>query len=89
MTPDALLAWRRSQGFSQADAARSLGLSLRGWQNYESGVREPPKSLQLAIMRGVVLANLATRLEAKGPLNRLQTAQEIRNLLDSEFPSNV
>ena len=82
MTPAQLLAWRHSLGLSQAAAARSLGLSVRGYQNYESGLREPPLSLALAIRRGVILANLATRLERDPAW--LATAREIRRLLVDE-----
>ena len=39
MTPDQLRAWRSGLKFSQQKAADSLGLSLRGYQNYESGAR--------------------------------------------------
>lgn len=32
---------RKSKGISQEQAAHDLGLSLRGYQNYEYGLREP------------------------------------------------
>lgn len=83
VSPDQLLAWRRSLGLSQAATARILGLSLRGSQNYESGARTPPKSLGMAIMRGVILANLATRLEQPS-FDPVTTAEELRGLLVDE-----
>ena len=77
MTPADLLAWRHSLGLSQAATARSLGLSVRAWQNYENGTRPAPKCLVLAIRRGVMLANLAARLSKNDPA----TAAEIRAML--------
>ena len=83
MTPADLLAWRASLGLSQAATARSLGLSVRAWQNYENGTRPPPKCLVLAIRRGVMLANLAARLDLTTPADNALAA-EIRTMLGAQ-----
>ena len=48
MTPDQLRAWRERMKFSQQKAADTLGLSLRGYQNYESGERPIRRYIALA-----------------------------------------
>ena len=83
MTPANLLAWRHSLGLSQAATARSLGLSVRAWQNYENGTRPAPKCLVLAIRRGVMLANLAARLDLTTPADNA-LAVEIRTMLEAQ-----
>jgi transcriptional regulator with XRE-family HTH domain len=35
--PEQLVAWRKSHGFSQADAGNLLGISRRTYQHYEKG----------------------------------------------------
>lgn len=80
MTPADLIKWRESQGISQTEAGRRFDLKIRAWQNYESGFRDIPRALELAIMRGVVLANLAKRLRT-GPADKAKLAAEIEALL--------
>lgn len=44
-----LLLLRRSRGLTQVELASELGLSLRGYQNYEFGLREPKLSMMIAL----------------------------------------
>jgi transcriptional regulator with XRE-family HTH domain len=39
MTANEIRRWRERQGVTQSGAARLLGVSLRGYQHYESGER--------------------------------------------------
>lgn len=48
LLPDALARWRARHGLSQAAAAKALGVSLRQWQNYESGATFLPWTVALA-----------------------------------------
>jgi transcriptional regulator with XRE-family HTH domain len=48
MKNTALKAWRARLGLSQTEAAKALGLSIRGYQNYESGERAIPHPVALA-----------------------------------------
>jgi transcriptional regulator with XRE-family HTH domain len=48
MNPAQLRAWRKRLDLSQTEAANALGLSLRGYQNYEGGLRPIPKPVRLA-----------------------------------------
>lgn len=48
MTPAQLRAWRARLSLSQREAAAALGLSMRGYQNYESGEHAIPKPVALA-----------------------------------------
>lgn len=43
-----LRQWRNRLGLSQGEAADAIGLSVRGYQNYESGKRRAPKPVLLA-----------------------------------------
>lgn len=48
MDPLTLLAWRNHLELSQRAAARQLGLSHRGYQNYEYGLNTIPTAVALA-----------------------------------------
>jgi transcriptional regulator with XRE-family HTH domain len=48
MIPPTLKEWRKRLGLSQLGAANALGISLRAFQNYESGERYIPKPVALA-----------------------------------------
>ena len=48
MTPEELRAWRATMNLTQNSAADALGLSLRGYKNYELGETNPPPFLALA-----------------------------------------
>jgi transcriptional regulator with XRE-family HTH domain len=48
MSPAQLRAWRKRLDLSQTEAANALGLSLRGYQNYEGGHRRITKVVALA-----------------------------------------
>lgn len=48
MTPTQLRDWRERLNLSQQRAASELGLSLRGYQNYESGERKIRRHIALA-----------------------------------------
>lgn len=48
MTPEQLRQWRQSLDFSQAEAARRLLVTLRGYERWEAGTRRPPAHLALA-----------------------------------------
>lgn len=43
-----LQQWRTKRNMTQAEAARALGLSLRSWRSYESGMHLLPKTIRLA-----------------------------------------
>ena len=44
-TPDALKAWRKTEGLTQARAAELAGVDIRAWQRWEYGEREIPQWL--------------------------------------------
>lgn len=44
-----LLRLRQEKGLKQQDVATGAGLSLRGYQNYERGLREPSLSTLIAL----------------------------------------
>ena len=44
-----LFRLRREKGLKQQDVATGAGLSLRGYQNYERGLREPSLSALVAL----------------------------------------
>ena len=48
MTPESLKAGRAEMGMTQEAAAKALGLSRRGIQDYEKGLYPVPKSVALA-----------------------------------------
>lgn len=48
MTPDDLIAWRKTLGLSQADAALKLGAGRRSIQQWESGQYDIPRYIALA-----------------------------------------
>ena len=44
-----LLFLRRSHGLKQTELAEKIGLSWKGYQNYELGLREPKLSTLIAL----------------------------------------
>ena len=44
-----LLQLRKSRGLKQPELAEKFGLSWRGYQNYELGLREPKMSTLIAL----------------------------------------
>ena len=44
-----LLQLRQKNGLKQQDVADGAGLSLRGYQNYERGLREPQMTALIAL----------------------------------------
>lgn len=48
MTPEALLAWRKRLGLTQAEAAQRLGCGLRSIQKWEAGKGPVPHYIALA-----------------------------------------
>lgn len=48
MTPADLRAWRVRLGYSQAQAARALGMELRGYRRLENGERGISRRTELA-----------------------------------------
>ena len=44
-----LLLLRRAHGLKQTELAEKIGLSWRGYQNYELGLREPKLSTLIAL----------------------------------------
>ena len=49
MTPKALKAWRKENGYSQARLAKVLGVATMTVSRWERGVREIPSFLHLAL----------------------------------------
>lgn len=49
MDKEQLKSWRAALGLTQHQAAATLGLSRRGYQNYELGLRPVPKSIELLV----------------------------------------
>jgi transcriptional regulator with XRE-family HTH domain len=64
-----LIKLRKSAGLTQQEAAEGAGLSLRGYQNYEHGLREPkiPILIALADFYDVSLDELVCRERPKEP----------------------
>lgn len=58
-----LLLLRRSHGLKQTELAEKIGLSWRGYQNYELGLREPKMStlIALADFYGITIDDLVCR----------------------------
>ena len=71
---DRIGSLRKSLGFSQAEFAENLGLSLTAYKNYEKGSREPPAS---------VLVLLCTLYDVV-PAWLLIGESKIRSVLDVE-----
>ena len=44
-----LLRLRKEKGLTQPEVAKGAGLSLRGYQNYERGLREPSLSALIGL----------------------------------------
>lgn len=66
---------REKMGLSQGSFARSLGLSLRGYQNYERGERSASKELICALMDRY---NIDPRWLLTGEENKLDLVREGR-----------
>ena len=47
--PEKLMKLRKNAGLKQQEAAKGAGLSLRGYQNYEHGLREPKMTALIAL----------------------------------------
>lgn len=58
-----LMELRKGAGLTQQEAAKGAGLSLRGYQNYEHGLREPkiPVLIALADFYDIALDELVCR----------------------------
>lgn len=58
-----LLKLRNERGCTQPDVANATGLSLRGYQNYERGLREPKLKVLIALadFYGISLDELVCR----------------------------
>lgn len=58
-----LMELRKDSGLTQQKAAKGAGLSLRGYQNYEQGLREPKMTtlIALADFYGISLDELVCR----------------------------
>ncbi len=58
-----LLRLRQEKGLKQTEVASGAGLSLRAYQNYERGLREPQLSVLIALadFYGISLDELACR----------------------------
>ena len=65
-----LLQLRKSRGYKQQELADTLGISLRVYQYYEHGEREPQLStlVKLADFYDLSLDELVGRERDKGPL---------------------
>lgn len=48
MTPSDIRAWRSAMGYTQQQAAKELGVSLRTVKAWEAGFAAPPAFLALA-----------------------------------------
>ena len=61
--PENLSRLRSEKGLTQLEVADGAGLSLRGYQNYERGLREPQVSalIGLADFYGISLDELVCR----------------------------
>ncbi len=72
---------RKQKGLSQEEAANALGISMRAYQNYEYGQREPNIEMinKLADFYGVTTDYLLGRPEAKPPENPVDVvAREVK-----------
>lgn len=49
MNPEDIRRWREMSGYSQGEAAAALGVSTRTIEDWESGRRNPPPYLGLAV----------------------------------------
>lgn len=47
--PEHLLKLRKARGLKQTEVAARIGVSWRGYQNYELGLREPRMSVLVAL----------------------------------------
>lgn len=67
--PEKLVKLRKRAGLKQQEAAKGAGLSLRGYQNYEHGLREPQMStlIALADFYDISLDELVCRDWPRGP----------------------
>lgn len=64
-----LLQLRKSHGLKQTELAEKIGISWRGYQNYELGLREPKMStlIALADFYDLTLDELTCRNRQKSP----------------------
>lgn len=78
--PEHLLQLRKSHGLKQPELAEKIGLSWRGYQNYELGLREPKLStlIALADFYGLTLDELVCRERQDGAVTPQN--KERRNL---------
>lgn len=47
--PERLAAIRKAKGVRQADAAQAAGITVRGYQYYEQGAKEPTMTVLIAL----------------------------------------
>jgi transcriptional regulator with XRE-family HTH domain len=81
MTPQDIIALRKSFGFGQAAMADHIGMSLRGYQSLESG-ESPIRPLHiLAMERAAEKIAIATKNPNLAPLTVRRDARELTKLL--------
>ncbi len=84
---------RKKKGLSQKQAANALGISMRAYQNYEYGQREPNIEMinKLANFYGVTTDYLLDRPEAKPPDDPIDSfaanvsLQELEKILIKQY----
>src|SRR5712671_5997665 len=84
MTPDELVAFRKNAEMTQAGLAELIGLSLRGYQELESG-NTPIRPLHvLAIERAAEKIAVASKDPTLAPQNVRRDAMQLASLIRNE-----